>query len=244
MIEAGHNQPPDMTVTAVETGKDISAWMAENPVIQTEESAREAKLFLDRGKLCIQDLEDERSAKVQPLNTRVAEINGYYRSPRETLNRILGELRGRLTIFAKQEEAKRIAAAEEARRKAEAAEAAAREAERLEQERLANAAAGELGVDVAATIEAADQAFAEYEKTSRQAAIAEKESHVKIAGGLSRAVSLRKKETLFVTDPQKAIAALGLTTEINEALLKSARTYRKLYNNLPPGISSEITEEI
>lgn len=244
MNEIGHNVPPDMTVTAAETAKDLSDWMSENPVIQSEEAAREAKVYLDRGKLCIADLEAERDAKVRPLNTRVAEIKRYYRSPKATLDRVIGELRGRLTLYVREEERKRTAAAAEARRIAEEAERTAREAEAAEQEALRSASVGELGVDVAAHVVAADDAFRDAQVTARQAAIAERESHVKIAGGFSRAVSLRKKETLIVVDPQKALAELGLTEDIREGILKSARTYRKLYNKLPHGINLEVTEEI
>lgn len=89
MSNIGDNNPPDMAATAIDVAKNISAWMSENPVIQTEDSARDAKVWLDRGKLCVKDLEDERDGKVRPLNEQVQGINAYYRHPRETLQKIL-----------------------------------------------------------------------------------------------------------------------------------------------------------
>lgn len=244
MNEIGHNAPPDMAASAAETMRDLSAWAAENPVIQAEESAREAKVMIDRGKLCIKDLEDERERKVRPLNEQVQGINAYYRHPRETLRKVLNEITSRLSAYIREEERKRIAAAAEARRIAEEAERAAREAEAAEQEAFRSASAGELGLDVAAHVVAADDAFRDAQIKARQAAIAERESHVKIGGGFTKAISLRQKETLLVEDPIKAVKAIGLTEEIKEAILKSARTYRKLHNRLPAGIASEIREEI
>ena len=240
----GHNKPPDMTATAVETMRDLSDWMAENPVIQSMENAREAKVFIDRAKLCIKDLEDERDGKVRPLNEQVKEINAYYKGPRSSLETVLSELNARVAAFVLAEERKREAAAREAARIAAEAEARAREAERLEQEALASAASGELGVDVAAHVTDADDAFKEYERANRQAALAERETHVKIGGGFSRSISLRSKETLVVTDPIAALNDLGLTEDISEAIVKTARAYRKLRGKLPTGVISETREEL
>lgn len=244
MSNIGDNRPPDMAATAVDVAKSISAWMAENPVIQTEDSARDAKVWLDRGKLCVKDLEDERDGKVRPLNEQVQGINAYYRHPREALQKILTEISQRISRYIREEERKRVAAAAEARRIAEEAERRAREAEAAEQEALRSASAGELGLDIASHVVAADDAFHEAQVKARQAALAERESHVKIGGGLSRAVSLKQKETLIVVDAVKAIKALGLTEDIKEAILRSARAYRKLKGKLPNGVESEMREEI
>lgn len=243
-MDIGHNQPPGMIDTAAETAKDISAWMAEMPIIETEESARDAKLFLDRGKLCIKDLEDERDGKVRPLNEQVKAINETYKSPRDKLQTLILTLGNRLAFFLRAEEQRRLAAAKEAARIAEEAEQRAREAERLEQDAIASADSGELGVDIAAHVDAANSAFRDFEKADRQAARAEKETHVKIGGGFSRAVSLRPKETLIVRDPVVAITEIGLTEEIQEAIIKSARAYRKLRGRLPGGVNAEYTDGI
>lgn len=241
--EVGHNNPPSMIDMTGDTARDISDFMSENPVL-TGDTARYAKEYLDRGKLCLKDLEDERDGKVRPFNEQVKEINETYRSPRDVVSGVLQELSRRLTFFVKEEERKRIEAADEAARIAEEAKQKALEAERLEQDAFRSSDTGELGVDVAAHVAAASSAFREFEKADRAAAIAEKETKVKIAGGFSRAVSLRKKETLSVIDPIAAINEIGLTADIAEALIKSARAFKKLRGRFPEGISVEITEEL
>ncbi len=240
----GHNHPPSMIETAAETMNDLSAWMAEHPVVQTEEDAREAKVYLDRGKLCVRDMEDERDGKVRPLNEQVREINAYYKGPRTQLENVLQALQNRLTDFIREETRKREEAAEEAARLAEEAEQRAREAERIEQEAIESAKAGELGVDIAAHTVGADEAFRDYEKASRAAQIAEKDSHVKIGGGFSRAISLRQKETILVVNPIVALNEIGMTDDIRDAIIKSARAFRKLRGRLPGGVESEIREEL
>lgn len=244
MPEAGHNNPPSMIETATETMRDISAWMAEAPVIETEESAREAKLYLDRGKLGLKDLDDERDSKVRPLNERVKEINAQYKPIKEDLSVVVGLLGVRIAQFIAAERAKREEIAAEAARRAAEAEQRARDAEQAECESITSADSGELGVDVAASTQAANQAFRVFEKLAHQAAIADRETHVKIGGGFSRAVSLRQKETLVVTDVVIAVEDLGHTKDIDEAIIKSARAYRKLHNKLPNGVESHIREEI
>lgn len=244
MAETGHNNPPGMIETSQETAKDISAWMAENPVIQSEDSAREAKVYLDRGKLCLKDMEDERDGKVRPLNEQVKEINETYKAPKGILSGVIHTLSERIGAYIRAEESKRIAAAVEAQRIADAAEQAAREAEAAEREAIGSASSGELGVDIAAHVVQADNAFREYEKASRQAAIAEKETHVKIGGGFSRAISLRKKETIVVADPHAALLELGPTEDIIEAIIKSARAFKKLRGRLPNGVGVYETESL
>ena len=238
-----HNNPPDQTVTAADTMKDISDWMAEHPVID-EIHAREAKLFIDRGKLAIQDLEAERETKVKPLNQQVQVINDHYRSPRTLLQKVLDELKNRLASFLRAEEQKRIQIAEETRARAIEAERAAREAERIEKGGIADAAVGEIGVDVATLTRDADQAYSAFEKAARQAALAERETKVRIGGGFTRALGLKAKETLLVTDAVDAIHAIGVTESITEAILTSARAYRKLHGKLPAGVISETERKV
>jgi hypothetical protein len=241
--EIGGNNPPDQTVTAAETMRDISDFLSENPLID-EAHAREAKLFIDRGKLAIADLEAERETKVKPLNQQVQQINDHYRSPRELLKKVLNEIQERLSSFLRAEETKRQAAAAEARRIAEAAEQAAREAERIERERLADAAVGEAGIDVAALTIEADTKFREMEKAQRQAAIAERDAKIKIGGGFGRALGLKTKEELIIIDAIDAIHAIGVTESITEAILTSARAYRKLNGVLPKGVISETERKV
>ena len=236
MNDIGHNLPPDMTITAGEVTMDLSGYMAENPIIETEEQAREAKVFIDRGSLCVKDLEDERTAKVRPLNEQVKQINDHYRSPRELLESMVNELRNRISAFMLQEEAARLAIAEAARRAAEDAERVAREAEARERGAYEEASAGTLGVDLGSVTAEADTKFKEFERAAHKAALAEREAKVRIGGGFSRALGLKNKEELVIVDADAAFKAIGMNDYIEEALLKSARAYRKLHNKLPAGI--------
>lgn len=241
MNEPGHNNPPDMTATAGETTTDLSGWMAETPVIETEDQAREAKVFLDRGNLCVKDLEDERDGKVRPLNEQVKTINTYYRGPRERLERVIDELTSRMRSFLLGEERKRIAAAQEAARIAEQAEQAARDAENREREVIAEANSGVIGHDIATVTADADQAFAGYKKASHQAALAEREAKVRIGGGFTRSHSLRNKEIIIIDDHVAAITEIGLGNEIvDEAIMRAARAFKKVFGHYPAGIRSGI----
>jgi hypothetical protein len=237
MAEAGHNLPPDMTITAGEVSSDLSGWMSENPVIETEDQARKAKVFIDRGKLAIEDLEAERTGKVKPLNDQVAEINDHYRGPRELLRGVLDELGHRITTFILKEEKARFAIAEAARLKAEDAERAAREAEERERGAYLEASHGVLGVDIGNVTAEADQRFREFERASHQAALAERETHVRVGGGFRRSLSLKTKTSIVVSDPIAAFTEIGLNNEgINDAICTAAKAYKRLSGRWPEGI--------
>ena len=238
MNDIGHNQP-QMAETAKETMQSLSDWMAENPSIQDEEAARSAKLLVDRGKLALADMEDERKAKVGPLNEQIKAINDGYRAPRGQLETVIAALSSRITAYLHQIEQERIEMAQRARKAAEEAEERAREAERKEQEAIGSADTGELDVDIASAVLAADESFSAYKKAERQAQRAEREAeNVKIGGGFRRSLSLRETETLVVVDGMKAILRIGITDGITEAIIKDARAYRKLHGHLPDGVQS------
>lgn len=239
-MKIGDNNPPDMTITAGEVSNDLSGWMADHPVIQNGDEAREAKTYIDRGALCVKDLEDERKGKTAPLNEQVEVINNHYRAPRELLKGVVDELKRRIDSFLLLEERERIIAAEEAARAAESAAQAAREAERKEREAIEEANAGVVGLDIATVTADADKAFADYQKAERQAQRAERETHVKIGGGFTRALSLRTKEELVVYDHILALEEMGTNEEIDAAIIKKARAYRKLHDKLPNGVSAKI----
>jgi hypothetical protein len=240
----GHNNPPEMIELAASTASSISAWMADNPVVATEENARDAKLQIDRAKLCIKDLEAERDRRTRPLIDRLLTVREEYRGPRRLIGTILDEMLYRLQIFVRAEERKLAIRAEEAAAKTLEAERAARDAEKIEQEKLDDASEGEVGIDVAEVTSNADQAFEDYQKAARQAVLAQRETHVKIGGGFSRAIGLRKKETLHVVDCFAAIGELGVTTDIALAILKSARTFRKLNGRLPNGVARTVEDNL
>src|SRR5712671_899428 len=145
MIEIGHNNPPEVLKLAPDVIADISGKMADVPVVETEEDARLIKMEIDRAKACIKDLEAERDSKVRPLNDKVGLINQTYRRPRNLLGDLLDEMLGRVQVFVKAETLRRerIAAGVAAKAAALALEARMKELE--EQERLDDAAKGEVG---------------------------------------------------------------------------------------------------
>lgn len=247
----GHNNPPDCIECGMETAAALSAWLAEHPLIYSEEQARDAKLLLDRSKASAGEIEDARVKETKPLNEQLTEINGRYKSMHNTdpkkpgvLDKVMGELKRRLTVYAQAEEAKRLAKAEAERRAAEEAARIAREAEAREQEGIANAKAGELGVDVTQLVVAADKAFHDFQKADRAAAVAERDANVKIGGGWERAVSLRTKETLVLEHYGRAIKTIGPHPKIEEAILSAAREYRNANGVLPDGVTAKVERRI
>jgi hypothetical protein len=244
MPEIGHNNPPSQIEATNETAKTLSDWLAEHPVIETDEAVREAKLLIDRGKLAAQDLEAERDILVRPLNERVKEINAEYKPASRIIETVVITLQTRATAFLRAEEAKRIHAAQDAARRAEEAERAARAASSAAQDAIASDSTGELGTNIAAAVTAANRAIADFNRAEREAARAERDTKVKIGGGFKNALSLRQKETLIVQDHQAAIKALGLTDKISAAILSDARAFRTEYGELPPGIISKKEREL
>lgn len=237
----GGNSPPGSINDAWATYHDVAAFLGKNPVVQDEDAARAAKLFWDRSKVALDEMETERDGLVRPLNTQVAEINKDYKQPKESLAKLRAELQSRMSAFALAEEKRKAAVAAEARRVAEAAEAAAREAERAEQEAIANAAQGEF-TDVGDAIGEADAAFGEYEAAKLAAARAERDVKGRIAGGFGRAFTVKTTRTLTVTDPLELVrswvARTGSVPEkVADVLKSSATLYEKTFGVLPGGVS-------
>lgn len=237
MSGLGHNNPPSSIDFSHETGEALGVWLKEHPVVQTEDEARAGKLLIDRAKGSLAELESERDKLVRPLNEQVADINRQFRIPRETLTRIRDILLERLDAYVKAEEEKREKEAEAARQAAEHAENIAREAERLEREARDDTAGG-VEADVAGATLEADRAYSRFETASREAARAEKATHVKVSGGFGRALAPRTTEVLTVSDWKAAIEEMGVTEKITEAILSSARDFRKAFDELPHGITS------
>lgn len=248
----GHNRPPDALEMAQGTLADVATFLAETPVIDSHETAKRAGLYVERVTKLFGDMEDERDKQVRPLNEQVAEINAKYKAVHNadakkpgSFDKVLIELKYRLTAYARAEERKREEAAAAAAQIAAEAERVAREAEAKEREAKTNADVGELGVDVATTIVEADRAFADFERANRAAAIAEREVPVRISSSLGgRALSLRTRETLILDDADAALKAIGVTENIREAILSASRNYRKLKGQLPPGVSSQTERTI
>jgi len=245
MTLIGGNNPPTNIALAMESATALNNWLAENPVIQTIEQAKEGKLLTDRVNGSLQEVEAERDSLVRPLNTKVAEINQRYKTARTPIETLRNELVRRLTNYSLTVEQERIRVAEEKRRLLEEAEKAARQAEQAEQDIRESADTGELGGDLIRATEDADQAFDAYQKASREAARADKDTKVKITGGFSRAMGLKDKETLVVEDAELAVSFIELTDGLQAEIIKAARQYRKTHDGeLPPGVVSTYRREL
>lgn len=237
-LSIGGNNPPSPIDDARFAYAQLSAYLADTPVIETEDEARSAKLQIDRASATLHSLEDARDAETKPLYSTWQAALAKYKPATESLSKLLAEIKSRLSAFMRFEEERRCQEAEAKRLQAEEAIQIAREAEQAETEARENAAQGEF-VDVGAAIQAADETFAVAKKLDHQASIAERDANVRIGGGFGRVASLRTKETLILDDALKAIIAIGVTDDIKEAILKSARAFRKLHGHLPAGISLE-----
>lgn len=248
---AGHNNPPGPIDAAMDTACALSAWLAEHPVIETEDKARDAKILLDRAKSSAGEVEDARKRETKPLNDELEEINARHKAMHNTdakkpgtLDKVTAELKRRLTQFVAAEEARRLVAAEKARKEAEEKERLAREAEDREKEAIENAKAGELGVDVTQIVVASGRAVKDAQLADRIAQRAERETHVRIGGGWMNSASLRTKETLVLVSYSKAMSAIGPNEKVAEAILSAARDYRKEKGTLPDGVESRVHREI
>jgi hypothetical protein len=232
----GHNNPPSPIEIATSTTAELSRWMADHPAVQSEDHAGAGKVLVDRAKASLDEMEAERDGLVRPLNEQVKAINDRYRPARTSLEKLADELKRRLSTYARALEIERVRRAEEARKAVEEAERAAREAEQREREAIDDADQGVCDIDLGVATREADAAFAAFRKADHVAARAERDSRIRITGGFNRAMGLRDRETLTVTDWQAAITELGLTDLIRDAILTSARAYRKNFRELPEGV--------
>jgi hypothetical protein len=253
----GGNQPPSLIELAKPTIAELGKFLSDYPVITNETESRAAKEIHDRVATTLKSIEDERDAKVRPLNEQVKEINAddhqfHNADPKAKKpglwDTLMRELRIRLTRYATAEEAARQAALAAAKRVLEEAEAKARAADQAAREAAANAAQGICDEDFASAAAAADASFARFQQADRAVLRAERDTKVRLVGGNANALSLRNVETLIVTDWKLAIEAIGinddpdepfrLPKELADMLCKLARTYRSAFGELPPGVTA------
>lgn len=241
----GDNNPPEPTriEAAQEAVTAMSEFLDATPVIMEGAHLVDAKRLVERARGAIAELETERTALVKPLNDEVASINASYKAlhnadPRKpgTLDRVLTEIKARLTAYAREEELRRAQEADAARAAAEQAEAATRAAERIEQQAKEDAVVGVIDTGVGEAIANADRAFAEFQKASRFATRAERDATFRIGDGPTKALGMRSEKTLVLESYSKAITAIGKNEKIETAILSAARDYRKLHNKLPDGV--------
>lgn len=250
--EIGANNPPPDSILEVQRAfRGVSKFLEDHPVISTQDDAKLAKTYVDGTKDVLKVAETYRDSLVRPLNERVKEINGEFKTAREPLEKLLAELLKRLDRFIAAEEERRQAELAEARRIAAEAERIAREAEAKEREAIENAEAGEF-TDVGGATAQADEAFREFKHADRDAARAFRDSKVKLNDGLGigRALSRRTKEELSVINWQSAIGEIvaladGILPEkIADAILTAARDFRKAKGRLPVGIKADTTRSL
>ncbi len=240
----GHNNPPDTIQSAKEAGVDLSAFLKDHPVISSPEEAKLGGAYVERTRINLAAMEDERKVRVEPLNQQLSAINGAYRVVREPLEKILKELRRRLTDYASAVEAARIAEVNRLAAERAEAERIAREAEQREQDAIAMADVGEC-TDAGMAITEADAAFKTFAKAARAEAIAERNVPVKIASVMGhRGLSMRTVEVLFISNAHAAIDAMTIANgeipeKLHDALLSCARDHRKAHGELPAGIGSK-----
>lgn len=255
-VMGGNNPPSVIELVRPVFDNELRQILKDLPVIANDDEARQAKLMLDRALLDLKRIEEERKSKVDPLNAEVKEINATYHKWHNTDARRHGLwdkpvdiLRTRLSDWAWKEEARRREEAEAARKAAEEAERLAREAEAREKEAAETAAAGVCDVDVAAATQEADTAFSQFRRASRIAQRAERDTKVRIGGGLGKVSTLRNREILTVKDWKAAIDEMSdddgeIPAVIVDAILTAARAYRKVCERLPAGISQEFDRSI
>lgn len=239
----GHNAPPLAGIVQDQLDR-LGSWLSEHPVIQTREEAIEAAKLSKLAGNALADLDDERKAKVRPLNEQVGRINTEHKEAIAPLKAILAKLDERVSAFAKAEEARQRAAALTARLAAEEAAQAAREAAERAREADENAEAGEVGVDLVSATTDEQAAFAAAAKAARNADRAERNIGVRLPTGLGRATSLRTSTILTVTDPVAAINEIGLTPNLSAAIIAAAKAFKALKGRLPAGIEATTERSI
>ncbi|HLL28526.1 MAG TPA: hypothetical protein VKT73_12860 [Xanthobacteraceae bacterium] len=241
-VIGGNNPPADepaVITQAREAYKTLKQYLKDEPVVVSEEGARKAAQMIGLADGAYDACETERKKQVDPLNDQVRKINALFKSPKELLDDLCIEIKKRLNSFRAIEEQKRQAAAD----------AAKKEADEARERALAAVAAADaakedasLGVesDVGTATEAAHEAVDDFKSADRQATLAQRDVSVRVSAGHGqKALAVRTKETLIVDDAVKAVKAIGATDDINEAIIKGARAYRKLHNKLPNGVRSE-----
>lgn len=244
------NQPPagkELTC-AKDAMAELSTYLKDNPVIQNAAEAKIAGGWIERTRIALQEARAERDAKTRPHNDALKTIRELYEIVREksganrggALQAAYDECKRRVLAFMDAEKKRREAEAEIARQAAAEAERIAREAEAVEQEALANAQQGEC-TDVGGAIEQADAAFADFQKASRAAAIAERDTKVRVTSTMGgRSLAPKEVRVLVIgdlTNAIKALTAMGMDAETEALLAKRAERFEEAFGELPPGVN-------
>jgi hypothetical protein len=243
-----NNPPPDAAISSARImWTDLSKWLETTPVIVDDKAAAEAKTFLDRAKATLADLNQAKEIESKPLFEAHRAAVAKYKKPYDLIDALRTQLGSRIKAWLDKLEAERLAALAKARAERDEAERIAREKEAAEKEAIENAAVGEC-TDVAGATAQADAAFDAFKKADRAETRADKAaSNVRLGGGFSRSVSVRKVAVPLIDDLEAAIKvlqAVGLTDKVREALISSARDWKKLKGDWPAGIRETIDERV
>lgn len=236
-------------IYAAELAQELEAYLNEHPsgdAMSMEEAAEGSKLS-HRAKKCMQDIDAERTDKVAPLNAQVKAINDEAKAAATPLVSGRDILDTRLQSFVQAEEGRRAQKAEEAREVAQqAAEAVQRTFEAVKESET-GAAAGTMDVDLLADVRRHDETMALLDKASDHLKRMEREITVRLPQGFGdRVRTARTEEEPEITDIILAIQSIGLTAKIRDAILSSARAWKKTNGGLqwPPGIHGVKTRRL
>jgi hypothetical protein len=230
------NQPPSWLSLAPEALQPLRDWLAEHPVLQSEEETREGAALMKRGKATLADLEAERRSITDPLYAQKVKVDAEYREARRPLEAAVDAFEARVGLWMRREQDRREREAEAARRAAEEARNRMVAKHMGFEEARDLAAAGVLDIDTLAASDAAFAALDAFKRSERDALRAERDAKVRLGVGYGNAVTLQEKETLVIVNWHEAITNLGCTERIREAILTEARLHRKNTGALPGGV--------
>jgi hypothetical protein len=227
---------------AIEAAKDhvplLKAFIADNPVFQNAQDLQTGGAWIESTRRTLAVLEDERKARVAPLNAATNLVNEPYRQPKKILEDLLPVVVDRWNKGEKAERARREAIAIAER---ERAEQAARVAQALIDQANDAIAAADVGAceDVGTAVVDAQTAMHEANVLDRTAARAEKETHVRVKSAFGgRALAPRAETILTIDDPCKLITAMGLSERTADSLRTDARAFFKETGEWPEGITA------
>jgi hypothetical protein len=241
-VTRNDNAPPSgfAIAQAQDTTTEVSAFLKETPAVTSPAECKQGDAWIERVRINLQSMEDERKPRVEPLNAQLAAINEPYRLVRQPLEKIFNELKRRVTVFKNKIEAEREAEAARVRHAAEEAARIAAEAAAAADDAVACADVGEC-TDAGAAIFEAHQAEREAGKLDRMASRAENSvsyRNASIAGG--KAMSMRTVTVINIADPVAAVKALcssGVPEKLATAIRQLSVAFEEAYGVLPDGVT-------
>lgn len=238
-VGQGHNNPPGPIDAAKEAMAELSTFTENNPVIENFDGAKQYAAYIERTRVALNAMEDERKALAEPLNEQLELINTPRRLVRQPLEKLYNYAKALLSKYNNAVEAARLKEAQRLREEAEAQEAAARQAEADEQAAILDAEQGEC-TDVGGAIARADEQFKGFQKADRAAATAERNVPVRIASVMGgKSLSMRTTEVFTVEDACAAITIMGCSDDLRKQIIKDAKRFREATGELPDGVKSE-----